>query len=64
MTGKDAEYCKKCKYHGLMLDETICNYILVERQLRGCPPGVGCTKRKIGNNRKNIEYLKRVVIYK
>ena len=64
MIGKDAEFCKECVYHGQMCGEMICNYILVTKQLRGCPPGSECTKRKIGSNRKNMKNLKQVVIVK
>ena len=64
MTGKDAEYCKKCKYHGLLEGEVICNYILVAKEKRGCPPGYGCNKFIYGSNKKMTKLLRVITIPK
>ena len=44
MKGKDARRCKRCRFHSLIAGrEVVCDYILIMKKPRGCPPGVACT---------------------
>ena len=58
MTSKQKEKCLKCKYsyvpNGLDCD-VICQYILLEKQRRGCKVE-GCTKYEEGKRQKDINY--------
>lgn len=44
MKGKDARRCQRCRFHSMIAGkEVVCDYILVMKTPRGCPPGVACT---------------------
>ena len=64
MTGEDAKHCKTCKLHGLLEGEVICNYILIAREKRGCPPGLACNKYIKGSNKAFLKKIKAVTIIK
>ena len=38
-------YCKGCYYSLCTEGMYTCNYILIEKKRRGCPPGEKCSKR-------------------
>ena len=48
--------CKGCEYHGkLHPGETspgCCDYLLITGRRRPCPPGAGCTEKRLVNRRK------------
>lgn len=52
MNSTDYAYCRKCKYLSRAGNEKICDYINQTHHVRGCPPGVGCTKRINGKKPK------------
>lgn len=42
------EECMGCFYYGTICDNLrYCSYILVENRRRPCPPGKGCTVKKL-----------------
>lgn len=48
-------YCKGCAYLGSLDSHSkmpCCDYILKESRRRGCPPGDGCTKRRLKKRRR------------
>ena len=45
------ERCKTCQYHGFLdsvLTQPICQYVLIEKQLRGCKADENCIRYKQG----------------
>lgn len=46
--------CYGCVYCGSIAEMPICHYIFIEDKMRGCPPGEGCTKKRL----KTEEYEK------
>ena len=50
--GEVSAYCKGCIYLETEYGES-CGYITIEGKRRGCPAGVGCTKRKRNGRRAN-----------
>lgn len=55
MTGKDAAFCKKCRFHSQCAREIICDYIGITNVPRGCPAGVKCTKRQPIEKKRTIK---------
>ena len=51
-TPEDLEYCRRCVYRKDMGMIKVCDYLLITGHPRGCPPGVGCTKKKTGRRRR------------
>lgn len=50
---KDNKRRRSCKYHGWISGNNLtCDYILIEKQSRGCPAGPGCDKYKKGPKKK------------
>lgn len=43
----DIKYCMRCEYHGNFIHQILCDHLCKTGQRRGCPPGVGCDKRRI-----------------
>lgn len=47
--------CKGCMYQGYLYSENknlrTCDYLLITGQSRPCPPGAGCTVKKLVNGR-------------
>lgn len=52
MTPEDQEYCRRCVYRKDLGAFKICDYITITGHPRGCPPGVGCTRKKAGRRRR------------
>ena len=46
---KDRRYCAKCIYRGRYTAGYLCNYICMTGERRGCPPGVGCTRKLLAS---------------
>ena len=45
---KDRRFCRECRYYGSeSYGRNLCDYLLQTGHMRGCPYGVGCTKRVI-----------------
>ena len=42
----DEKYCKLCYCHGKPDAGYLCNYFVITGERRGCPAGVGCSKRR------------------
>ena len=41
-------YCEDCYYRRVLCEQLCCCvYLFVEDEMRGCPPGEGCTKKII-----------------
>lgn len=52
MNPTDYAYCRKCIYLSGSDHPRTCDYFLITGHLRGCPGGVGCTKRVNGKKAK------------
>ena len=46
--------CFGCVYMGFASTYPCCNYIFMEDEKRPCPPGEGCTVKKLGSYRKSV----------
>lgn len=43
---ENRKYCKRCIYYGSKAyGNNLCDYLLINKQRRGCKYGVGCEKR-------------------
>lgn len=51
------ETCRKCIFRSWLHSWTICDFIGITGQRRGCPAGKGCTRRIVGNKGKSISQL-------
>ena len=53
--GKDAAYCKGCVFRAdtWPVGRNLCDYMIKTGRRRGCPPGVGCTKRTVIKEKKS-----------
>ena len=54
MNSTDFAYCRKCYYLSRCGSDITCDYIGKTGHMRGCPAGVGCTKRLIKKKRRQI----------
>lgn len=56
MENKCDKFCHDCVYMGVVESGYIpmCNYIFMEDKRRPCPPGEGCTVKKIGKYKKAV----------
>lgn len=51
-----ARYCRGCTYWGGGNESAACcNYIFMEGQRRPCPPGKGCTVKRLRKGRRQNE---------
>lgn len=46
LTPENRRYCKPCKYKGSFPEGYLCNFNVKTGKVRGCKPGVGCTRRE------------------
>lgn len=52
MQGHHTKYCVGCDYACYSGIEPICDYIGITGHMRGCPPGEGCTKKKVTGQKR------------
>ena len=49
---KHHPYCQGCIYAVFAGCEPVCDYFLMTKHRRPCPPGEGCTVRTMGKDRR------------
>ena len=49
--------CRKCIFRSWLHSWTICDFIGITGQRRGCPAGKGCTRRIVGDKGRSISQL-------